>query len=324
MLRLNSSTNKGLLYRFVGRIKTLEDILDNGIKPSSYGEYDWEMSSKIKREDDGTARFAAFTRNPSAIIQARHKGWRYAVIIDSSKLTDKYLLRPYSYHYRPGLRGIEIWIMGSEIKAKKMGAGVCPLIDYSYDDMEAAMAWAEEKEKTKQARMEIIDFQGEALENGEELSKESPDMKVLISFNLGTDERYVDKDTLHDESYYPDKDYYERAIKPKNLKTIPPQELPHCLTKVISSAWTESEERLYTKKAGSQERVKLGDSLVGVLLPDSYITTDDFLDFINNWYDVPWYIYKDITAKDNKKVQDRLKEIFEEHPEYKQRYRLPQ
>ena len=69
--------------------------------------------------------------------------------------------------------------------------------------------------------------------------------------------------------------------------------------------------------------MKLGDSLVGVLLPDSYITTDDFLDFIDNWYDVPWYIYKDVTAKDNKKVQDRLKEVFEEHPEYKQRYRLP-
>lgn len=325
-IRLQSSTNKGYLYQFCRNRYDLGKILREGIKPSDYTEYTWEKSSKIPKDAEGGHSFVSFTRNPSAIIESVHKKWRYAVIIDSSKLTDNHTLRPYAFHFRPGTRTVKVYESKGEWWGKKTGGGIGRVVRLTADEVGEIIDWTEEL-----GRQHKVDVS---------MNDDPAGIEFYITVNLGDKET-----TVRSESLLPDDEYADQAIKDVHMSLgrlypISPDDVIHPIAKILAAAVSESEERLYLKTLPSQRdknfRLKIKDAIVGVLIPDTEWFYWDREYFPKTYPGLKCYIYDDYRFRrkfrnsDDPELKnfaplddDIVTEGLRKHPEDKKLYMLP-
>lgn len=108
MLRIstNARKNASLLYHFTTSWRKLNNIVDTGRITPSIPERTRESGKRVKRTDD-RASFVSTTRTPSTIYNAS-SSWRYGVILDAAKLSDKEFFRPYDYNLSEHELGIYV------------------------------------------------------------------------------------------------------------------------------------------------------------------------------------------------------------------------
>lgn len=322
-IKLQASTNKGYLYQFCATLKALEKILREGIEPSKYGEYTWEKSPKIQKDSNGMQTLVCFTRNPSSIIQLLEGGWRYAVIVDSDVLSEHYLLRPYAYHFRPGMRTVEVWEdrVSDKWWGKKSGGGKSRKVELTPEEVGELYDWADDLYQHQSAFLDVDD-----------IDDDSP-THFVVSINLGDEESYDQLSTLKKKEEYEDDWDYQRANRAdRKLHRIGPGKVIHPMAKILAAAMSESEERLYPKNKPLTpgKNIDIKKALVGVLIPDTGWFSGEREILLRKYPNLDIYLYDDRRYRNkkahkvflptaNKNVEEGLKE----YPEDKQRYRLP-
>lgn len=308
LLKLNARTNKGYLYHFTDSWEHLEEIVDDGLDPTKGDpETTWENSKKIVKyqEDDGEqqalANYVSLSRNPSSVYTLKDETWRYGVVIDSNRLSDNYILKPYYWAYRPTKEGSIVDIT--------MDFGI-----YRDKDNNYSLRYGHYLEKkvslTKKEGEEIIRWikatpwvDAESYELEEWDSPYIDDKQVVFSISLGGSEA-------------------ERSRIGK---------VPRVLDKFIRSATNMSEERLYPRKKDRLEDDEGGymqfipfltqDSIVGILIPDTEYFTSELLEFEIRHPDLKTWIYPDPLA--DEQSRKTVKEFLRVNPEVRQLYRLP-
>lgn len=357
--RLNAGANKGILYRFCGSWKTLDNMVNTGIRISDYTELTWDTGKNIDRREDNRSPFASFTRNPSAIIQTKNPDWRYAVILDGSVLSDDYNLKPYSYFFRPGRRSYTLEEYrgdpekGDYYLLAKDGAIEIDGVRLTAAEGDDIVRWASnpsmrdyvkfKKTPVKQfgnMRLSKDIFTLEDFEDMEEEDSLKPYLKntYYLVVNLGNEEIYDKSRTLGNAEDYASGAEYEQAKKEGHLKYLPVSALPKPLYRVAQRMMTESEERLYPHKRKSYkthddylgedvkkyENVNIDDALLGVLIPDSQYFTTNRKHFEMRHRDVPIYLYRD-NAYFNRNQLDlyKLRYALSQEPELMEKYKFP-
>ena len=104
-MKIYASKNYEELSYMVASQETLYNILED------------EKIYSSNPESSSKKRFVSLSRNLSSAAERNPKRWRYGVILDGSRLTDKYIVKPYSY-------------FGNEYKSKKKSLRVKKITSY--------------------------------------------------------------------------------------------------------------------------------------------------------------------------------------------------
>ena len=112
MLRLNCARS-GVLYHFTHSMKTVEKIVENGLRTSTVTEShsrevanNPRMKRRLSKEyaENPEMAFVSLARSPSAVVQAGYDydpedpAWVYGVIFNADKLSDIAKIIPYQYN----------------------------------------------------------------------------------------------------------------------------------------------------------------------------------------------------------------------------------
>lgn len=335
MLRLRSSRYVGYLYQFCSSWEALESIVKEGIKLDKH-ELDWVQDKRVysqMEEDrfwngDIGKKYASFTRNPSAIIQQATRNWRYAAIIDGSKLTSNEITHPMNYNTSPGPKsiGIERSSNGLYSVWDANTGNVIRYVTLSGKEGKALITWAKRMDKENFASVE------------EQFGPDS----YLINLNLGEGSNSNPINTLYSVEEYADElrksapkywneddieeaaeESYQEARKEGKLRLLNLRQLPGVVWKVLQLLMDESEERLYTRNK-EDEVVYLGkNAVVGVLIPDiEYFS--EIADTFRRLYHIPMYIYRDrYFSPAEESTYQEFKKMLRLNPEIKSLYRFP-
>lgn len=303
MIRLEASIKTGYLYHFTGTWENLNDIVNDGLLPSSDNEHAWVTDPRIKADEANQYQFASFTRNPSAVT-GQHS-WKYGIICDAEKLTTDYVMHPYSYWVRPGVRRVIIrqgsYGGGSGVRADEDWDTMGNDVRLSSKEIHSIYNWAKRLEKTGAVKMEEVKVDPD--DRYDEFEDTDPDYEYRIMIMLGDTRNHSIPEDGSTPSY------------------ISINELNEVAYKILSQSPSESEERLYTKEQKPDEVINIKDSLVGVLVPDVDYISSGAEAFRQLHPHLPMYIYYDKNAFGQRR--NMWNEVLRLNPELKTLYKFP-
>lgn len=269
MLKLNvNAARTGVLYHFGPDMKTVESIIENGLRTSKYAEPHMrkypEDTSKIKNKTskryatDPTSAFVSLTRNPSIMPREGQAWgmWRYGVVFDADKLADIAKMLPYQYNTSNHQFDLTV----TELDDDPGG------FQYSTDTSDYKEVHSKEGEEETPLDQFLDMFYS---------LQEQKNIPLTFKEQRGSW-------TIHGEL---SKDY--------NFFS-----LPRLLQKLLVSCNFEAEDRAYFPKSKTSEFVPATrKAIVGIIVPDSEYYSEAVTKVTEKYPDLPVYAYRDPVNK---------------------------
>ena len=288
MLRLNCARS-GVLYHFTHSMKTVEKIVENGLRTSSVTEdhsrevaNNPHMKKRLSKEyaDHPEMAFVSLARSPSVIVKAGYDydpedpAWVYGVIFSADRLSDIAKIIPYQYH--SSVREFE-------------------LVVYELEDDPGGMTYATDSSADRVVHS-----------TGKEAKGDEPIEKFLDAFYEMDGDPKCPFELTEERGMW--------TIHGMFTDEYPFRALPDTIQNMLISVGYESEDRMLLPDAKPKQIIEeTKKAIIGIIVPDTRYWSAPVEDFRAAYPEYPVYAYRD----------PKMKKLAGSRPVPAEAYRLP-